>query len=368
MTYGRFRRMFPGGNTSRGFVSFYDHIAGPNPARRFIIKGGPGVGKSTLMKKIGKHMLEKGYDIEYHHCSSDNNSIDAVMIPALRMGIMDGTAPHVVEPVIPGAIDEVVSLSDCWDEQKLLIHRNELLEMVKRMSGYFKATYSLLKEASVAYDERKSYVNECFNKSLCNSIVRSLIKDIFAGIPPHFDKDAYERHLFGSAITPGGLVNYADTLIHPEMKVYTLSGQPGSGVKDTIARLAQAAFEWGFDTEQFHCPFEPDKLDMIIIPAINVAVMNISAPFGYVLSKDVEARIVRNTDLDTCVDQNKLEKHSESVMDSDMRVKSLIDKAVKRLSKAKSVHDDIEGYYINAMNFDMVDRIGEKVLRKMAGE
>lgn len=364
-TIGRIRRLFPGGNTSRGFVSFYEHITGQNPVRRFIIKGGPGVGKSTLMNKIASLMLEKGFDVEYHHCSSDNRSIDGVMIPATGMGIMDGTAPHIVEPQVPGAIDEVVSLSECWDERILIKQREELQDCSKRMTGYFNGAYSLLKEAKIAHEEGKGYVLECLDEPSGKEVTRGLIKEIFAGIPPQFERKTNERHLFASAITPDGLMNHVDTLIQPEMKVYTIKGQPGAGVKETIARLAQAASEWGIDSEQFHCPFEPDQLDMIILPSINVSVMNVSEPFGYNLSADKESRIVRTVDLNECLVKQMLETHREEIKDARDRVNSLVGKAILRLSKAKAVHDEIESYYIPAMNFDKVDKIAQMVIEKM---
>ena len=46
-----------------------------------IIKGGSGIVKSSFMKKLGESMIEKGFDVEYHHCSSDNNSVDGVVFP-----------------------------------------------------------------------------------------------------------------------------------------------------------------------------------------------------------------------------------------------------------------------------------------------
>jgi len=94
MKLGHVKKVFPGGNTSQGFYSFYDYILHPEAKRLFILKGGPGVGKSTLMKQVGETMLAKGYDIEFHYCSSDNSSLDGIVIPALQVGIIDGTAPH----------------------------------------------------------------------------------------------------------------------------------------------------------------------------------------------------------------------------------------------------------------------------------
>ena len=42
---GIIKHVFPGGNTTKGFYSYYDYILGQEEATRIIcIKGGPGVG------------------------------------------------------------------------------------------------------------------------------------------------------------------------------------------------------------------------------------------------------------------------------------------------------------------------------------
>ncbi|MTI67521.1 MAG: ATPase [Firmicutes bacterium] len=97
---GSIRHLIPGGNTSKGFYSYYDYIIEKDANRIFVIKGGPGVGKSSMMKKIGQEMLDKGYDVEYHHCSSDNNSLDGLVIQKLNVAFLDGTAPHVGVSVV----------------------------------------------------------------------------------------------------------------------------------------------------------------------------------------------------------------------------------------------------------------------------
>ena len=49
---GRVRKMFPGGNTSQGFYSYYRYILPEDAKRIFIIKGGPGTGKSVFMREV----------------------------------------------------------------------------------------------------------------------------------------------------------------------------------------------------------------------------------------------------------------------------------------------------------------------------
>ena len=60
----------------------------------FLLKGGPGCGKSTLMRRVGKAMEEHGLGVEYIQCSGDPDSLDAVHILALHAAVVDATAPH----------------------------------------------------------------------------------------------------------------------------------------------------------------------------------------------------------------------------------------------------------------------------------
>lgn len=92
------RHIYPGNNTTEGFYSYYNYILGQREANRIIcIKGGPGVGKSTFMRKIGETYLEKGEDVDFMHCSSDNNSLDGVVLKNRRIALIDATSPHVVD-------------------------------------------------------------------------------------------------------------------------------------------------------------------------------------------------------------------------------------------------------------------------------
>ena len=81
----------------------------PEGERKIILKGGPGVGKSSFIKKMGEAFSSHGLDMEYHWCSSDNQSLDGIVI-GQKICILDGTAPHVVDPLCPGAVDEILNL------------------------------------------------------------------------------------------------------------------------------------------------------------------------------------------------------------------------------------------------------------------
>ena len=113
-------------NTSEGFRSFFDDIFDPVVLDAyFIIKGGSGTGKSTIMKKIGDYFEKRGHLTERFCCSSDINSLDGVLIDG-RIAVIDGTAPHTTDPKYPGAVDEIINLSECWDKAKLKNRKKEI--------------------------------------------------------------------------------------------------------------------------------------------------------------------------------------------------------------------------------------------------
>ena len=112
-----------GANSPGGFYSLYDELLRPEEARSiYILKGGPGCGKSSLMRRVGAAMEEHGLDVEYIVCSGDPDSLDAVVIPALKTALVDGTAPHVVEPKYPGLVEEYVNLGACYDREGCLLY------------------------------------------------------------------------------------------------------------------------------------------------------------------------------------------------------------------------------------------------------
>lgn len=86
---------FLGANTPGGFYSLMDKLLDPAKARAiYILKGGPGCGKSTLMKQLGAWAEERGCACEYIWCSGDPDSLDGLILPDLAVAIADGTAPH----------------------------------------------------------------------------------------------------------------------------------------------------------------------------------------------------------------------------------------------------------------------------------
>jgi len=358
---GKLREFYPGGNTSYGFYSFYDFIIDKDATRIFCIKGGPGVGKSTFMKAIGQAMLEKGFDIELHNCSSDNNSIDGLVIPALKIALIDGTAPHIVDPKNPGAVDEIIHLGDFWNEEGIRANKSEVLSSNARVGRLFKIAYCSLKEAKVVHDEWESYITESMDFAPVNKITRYVANEVFAGVEPDFSQVAKARHLFGSAITPQGAANKLNSILLEVKNVYILRGEPGTGKSRFIGKMLDRAQEMGIDTEVYHCPLDPEKFDFLVIPKLKVAFINGTDPLKVNLSKFTTTEI----DFDQFLDPDKLDTYEKEIDSCKERFWEAYHRGIEYISQAKKVHDEMEEYYIPNMNFAGINAKRGEILSRI---
>ena len=133
---GKIRKIFPGANTANGSFNFFDNIIQGDINRIFCFKGGPGVGKSSLMRKIAQEFIDRGYDVELHHCPSDPSSLDALLIKKLGVVLLDGTSPHIVDPKNPGAVDEIVNLGEFWNVENLEKNKDEITGLAGDLVSY----------------------------------------------------------------------------------------------------------------------------------------------------------------------------------------------------------------------------------------
>ncbi|MDF2530499.1 MAG: ATPase [Clostridia bacterium] len=354
--HGNVKEVFPGGNTYKGFHSFYDYIISQEEARRiFCIKGGPGVGKSSFMKAIAKEFVELGYDVELHHCSSDNNSLDGVVIKQAKVALLDGTAPHVVDPKNPGAVDEIVNFGDFWNEEGFAVERDTILSLNKEVKGLFNSSYHYLLSAKEMQDDIEIAAEEAVDKVKFNKILLGLKAELTDNLEAAGEAGK-ERHLFDSAITPDGQMDYIDTLIKDSDKCYFFEGLHTKGISEILNTLAKEYLLKGYDVEIYHQPLNPDRIQTVLVEELGLA---------FTVNCKMEKKAYKIVDLDEAIIPEKLEGKKDLIAkDSEMK-NLLLQEAYKRVYMAKKKHDDMEKSYVPNMDFAAVTEFRKKFIERI---
>lgn len=356
MAYLKERHLFPGGNTSKGFHSFYKYILSQEDANRILcMKGGPGTGKSYFMKKIGSHFATKGYTIEYHHCSSDNNSLDAVVIKELKVAILDGTSPHMVDPIHPGAVDEILNMGEALDMDNLFLKKKEIIDVQKKISKNFKRAYIYLAAAKAVHDDWSSLNSESINPDNISTVTESLKEEMLTTQKSGYGTD---RHLFATAFTPNGIITFAEDLVSNFKNKFILNGGPGLGKTEILKQIGSTAQRKGYFVEYMHDPLIPERIEHVLIPELSTCILTTNE-----ISKASFIGKVYNIE-DFCK-ADVLISNKKEIEYCSKTFYELIDKALSLIADAHTIHDDLEGFYISSMNFDTANDIYNKVLAKI---
>ncbi len=346
---GEITHYMPGANTPQGFYSLYDHIARVDANKIFVLKGGPGVGKSTFMKAIARDLLDLGYDVEFHHCSADNNSIDAIYIPAGDVALLDGTSPHVVDPKNPGAVDEIIHLGDYWDEAGTRAPENRaaILRVNRACSFRFKRANDALRAAKAYLEEWSAYYAENLDSTAVAAAGEDLIEAV---VPQRLPKKGTARRHFASAITYDGAKSWLGSIFDGCGRRYVIQGPPGTGKAGILGRLAETALARGYALDIFHCPMFPDRVDHLRIRDRNIGVITSFWPHEY---EPKAGDVVIDTT--TFVDQAKVSAYAADIAGAEEGYQAAIAREIYQLGQAKQNHDELERYYIPHMDFAAVE-------------
>lgn len=356
---GRVRKFFAGSNTPLGFYSFFDQIIDLKQAHRFfILKGGPGTGKSTLMYAIAAELLNQGYDIEEFHCSSDAESLDGIAIPALKSAIVDGTAPHVLEPKYPGCGEQIIDLGQFWDQKALIRHRQEIVSLTNANKECYPRVYHYLRAAKELYDDTCAVNQKAVDNVQVGQVTKNLISEIFTNHNPRA-RIGQVRHLFAAAYTPQGLVDELSSIMDGYTVRYIIKAEPGAGAHQIMQTVVDHAVHHGFTVEAYHSPLDPQRIDHLALPELGIGIVSTYPP--YTADQLDGERINLNDYLDhTLRMQYQHILHKNFVLFDE-----LINLAIKQLRHAKHLHDQLEAYYIDHIDFSQYEHLKLEIVREM---
>lgn len=166
---------FAGANTENGFQGMYGDIADERTLDKlYIIKGGPGNGKSTFMRTVAEEGESAGENVEYYLCGSDPDSLDCVNI-GHRFALLDGTPPHIAEPMYPAAVAEYIDLGRYWSVRRLEMISDGIKRLTDTKKQCYASSYRYLRAAAAVYPEIEALASKTFLREKAEKYVARFI-------------------------------------------------------------------------------------------------------------------------------------------------------------------------------------------------
>jgi hypothetical protein len=345
------RTYFLGGASPSGFsTSFW---TAHRDCYGYYLKGGPGTGKSTLMKKIAAAF--SGEDISCWHCASDPRSLDAVVLEERGVFIADATAPHESGTSLPYVTGETVDLAAGLSPAVLQENRTEILRLYREnQSAHMQARKGI---AGIA--EMEEIIADTGALALQQEKLHGFAARLGKRLIPRANGqqgDVLSRQ--SAALTPEGYLRYLPEgfdliLIHDPLRI------AGAVLLRQLAEYAAGSGNLCEVTQALTRPDFPPV--MLILPAqqlILAAVTELSAP-------DLPAPV-------SCIrmqrfyDAALLKKHRSLLRFCSRTAAQTEQRVIALLSDALQIHDDLESYYIRALNPAFLDRTAATMIQRIA--
>ena len=339
---------FLGTTTPAGFKGYFEPLRREPGMQMYLIKSGPGCGKSTLMKRLALKAEQKGEPIQRIHCASDPDSLDGVVFLRQKRAIIDATAPHVVEPEAPGADERVLSLYHTIDADALHPHKDEVTALFARNQLLrSRAARYVASAGSLLLDSRRAEACSAnFEK------VRRYVKRLCIRLLPRTEEMGSEELRLLSAITPKGEVFYQGTVQALADKCILFRDDYGAVSRLLLELIRAEALARGYHIITCPCAMHPeDQIDHIFIPALRLAFLTDNLWHPIQLPGVQAVRCTR------FVDRENLSGFRARLRFNDRAASELIDQAVALMAQAKNCHDELETYYRAAVDFDQVNAV-----------
>lgn len=342
---------FLGGVTSEGFkTDFTDTVYSENKFT-YILKGGPGTGKSTIMKKIAETFSDSD-DIDLYYCSSDENSLDAVVLNKKGVIIVDGTSPHIFDPMYPGVKQAIINLGDFWNTEKLKKNEEDIILYTKENSDWHKRSRRYITALSSINSDICSIGLSALNKDKLNKFIERFVKKNIPDKKSGQGKISFKK---SSVITKSGYI----TREIPYKNKFFLCDGLFAGSDFMLRKLEKCIIERGYDIIISKCEICNNTLyEHLSIPELDMTFIS-STPLNKIEPDSVKINFSR------FYIQEKVSEKKERLSFSKKAMTNLSDEVSYSIKKAKEIHDKLEECYISAVDFDKTDKLTEKLIKEI---
>ncbi len=339
-------KYFLAANSANGFVSEFLSNC-DKEYKSYIIKGGPGTGKSSFMKKVAAVAENKGYNVTLCPCSSDPKSLDAVIIEDKKIILLDGTAPHTVDPVYPGVCQEILNFGQFWDSEKLN-NKNEIIRITDQNKALHKtASRYILAAGDLLFDNLKT-TDCCTDKKRIKKFTEKLALKLI----PKINTVPKETVRFLSGITPDGFISYNETVTDNFKNIFIINDESFAVASLIMNDIRNYALKNGYEIITLKNSFFPNLIDHIIIPTLSLAFVTENRFITF----DCDNRRIHSRRF---IDMRLLHNSKNRIKFNTKTANELLNSAYYTLNEAKSVHDELEKHYINAMDFKKLNNFAD---------
>lgn len=328
---------FVNSNSCDGFYSFFK--SNFSPLRLTVkLEDYPAPLLGEVIGRVLRQAAGGGYKTEVIHNCLDN-TIEGIILPQFRTGLFN----------IPAYIDYGYSVSRLIDDRAVQETKDHLLKAHRYMA-----------QAKQIHDDwEKVYIGQT-NYGTLNQFTQDTILRLLGSHTQN--RKARAVHRFFGGATEDGAVDYVQNLTADVGKRYFIKGRPGTGKSTFLKKLAARAVTNGFDTEVYHCAFDPNSLDMVVVRELGFCLFDSTAPHEYFPDREsdeildfYQVAVAQDTDV----------QFAEALASFQDRYRERMGQARLEIGAANQIRLERENLVMGEVNREKAEQTMAKITKKL---
>lgn len=338
------------GNTANGYINFLDTNL-REIKQVIVLNHRSHIFKTKILKNIISN-YESTCPVEVICSALGSSFIEGVILRDESLAIVTNS---IADPISQKtlAIDLSSYYPDQMDQKSLSIAKLTLNELNEKAYGFF------LKGLRIHDDLEAVYIREMdFNKA--DQLAATFIEKLLKNVPMQKRTPTVYHRFFGTNTAEGSINILPQITDHLSKRIY-VKGRAGTGKSVFMKKVARACKDYGYDVECYHCSFDSDSIDMVLVPELDFCMFDSTDPHEYFPEREgdviidlYEQTVTRGTD----------EKYAQKISEITKQYKTYIKKGIDCLRQAKVYQDQLGEVHENIDQI-VVDRVTKRILKHM---
>jgi hypothetical protein len=298
------------------------------------------------MNTVAKRAEKLGYTVRYIYCSSDSSSLDGLIIEEPKIAVLDGTAPHIYEPKLVGAVESIVDLGAFLDGKMLSKSRNKIESITNEKKQGFERAYRYLKIYQLLSKNIEELIYPCIKHEKINKYAKGFALGIAEG-------DGIEEHRLIRSIGMRGLSSF-DTY-RENARIYYEINDYFESAHILLSTIYRALLNKNADLYLSNNPIIKDRLD---------AIFTVGDSLCFEISNEEHVG-ARRINMKRFVNADAISKvRAEYRAIARVRDEAL-DLALSEFENIKKHHFLLESIYGSAMDFEAKEKFTDEFCNKI---
>ncbi|WP_099159854.1 hypothetical protein [Virgibacillus ndiopensis] len=322
------------GNTAKGLVNFLESNI-EDIKKKLVLKHPSQKYKTKIINKLIKS-YETSKDIEILCSPLGNNYLDGIILRNKSVAVMFDS--------ISTDINDVIEV-DFEHTMKNSFHESQIQK-------FSQESYTNFATGLKIHDDLEAiYINEMdFNRA--DQLAEEFIERLLHSYKKQDSPGKLRHRLFGTN-TADGVVNVIPQILDTLSTNYFIKGRAGTGKSTFMKKIANACIDHGLDVELYHCSFDPNSIDMVLVRELDVCIFDSTDPHEFFPKRNGDEIVDLYREL---VTPGTDEKYEKEITDLNNQYKSYMKKGIECLKSAGVYLDKIEQKYMNDITEDEIEK------------